>query len=81
MQDEHEHMNTTMEYFDRFLVSGDYVCVEDAAIHTPTAMGMGLHKELGYETFGEGKLIAIKEFISKHPDRYVVDSYYNDFFG
>ena len=81
MDDEHAHMNITLDYFDKFLVSGDYVCVEDAAIHQPLAIGMGLKKELGYEALGDELLIAMKEFITKHPDRYVVDSYYTDFYG
>ena len=74
-------MNITLDYFDKFLLSGDYVCVEDATPHCATDTGMGLLEDMGYETWGDVKLNAMKEFISKHPNRYLVDTYYNDFFG
>ena len=81
LEDEHHHMNITLDYFDKFFVSGDYVCVEDATPHCATVVGMGLLEDMGYETWGDAKLTAMKEFISKHPDRYMVDTYYNDFYG
>lgn len=57
------------------------VCVEDATPHCATDTGMGLLEDMGYETWGDVKLNAMKEFISKHSNRYMVDTYYNDFFG
>ena len=74
-------MNITLDYFDKFLLFGDYVCVEDATPHCATDTGMGLLEDMGYETWGDVKLNAMREFISKHPNRYLVDTYYNDFFG
>ena len=76
-------MNVTLDYFDKFFISGDYVCVEDATPHCPIDIESELLGETGGETWGWGdvKLVAMKEFISKHPNRYMVDTYYNDFYG
>ena len=40
-------MNVTLDYFDKFLISGDYVCVEEAAPHCATDSGMGLPQHMG----------------------------------
>ena len=72
-------MNITLDYFDKFLISGDYVCVEDATPHCPI-IDVLEDLEKG-ASWGDVKLVAMKEFISKHPNRYMVDTYYNDFFG
>ncbi|XP_078357413.1 uncharacterized protein LOC144642323 [Oculina patagonica] len=81
LEDQHDHMNITLDYFDKFFVSSDYVCVEDGTPHSPFGMGMGLAEEKEYKTWGDKKLVGMKEFISKHPNRYLVDTYYNDFYG
>ena len=70
-----------LEFFDRFLLPGDYVIVEDTTENTPQTAGQGLFEELGYQKSGPGKMIALNAFMKEHSDRYVVDQHYTDFFG
>lgn len=81
LEDAHLHTKVILEYFDNFFAPGDYVCVEDGTLYSPNDMGMGLREDKEFEPWGDVKLVTMKEFISKHPDRYLVDTYYNDFFG
>ena len=70
-----------LEFFDRFLLPGDYIVVEDTNEKTPKLSGQGLLEELGYDEWGPGKLNNLRAFLKEHPDHYVIDQHYSDFFG
>ena len=70
-----------LDYLDKFMESGDYLLVEDTNPIKPTKLGQGLIKNLGYDPLGNEKLEQVKMFMKDRADRYLVDQYYNDFFG
>ena len=70
-----------LEYFDKYLQSGDYVIVEDTNPNSNAISGQGTFDELGWEDFGPAKLNTLKKYMKDNSHKYVVDQYYNDFFG
>ncbi|XP_015756220.1 PREDICTED: rhamnosyl O-methyltransferase-like [Acropora digitifera] len=80
-EDVHVNVVGVLEYLDKFMESGDYLLVEDTNPIKPTYIGQGLVKELGYDPLGNEKLEQVKMFMKDRSDRYLVDQYYNDFFG
>ena len=80
-EDVHVNVVGLLEYLDKFTEPGDYLLVEDTNPIKPTYIGQGLVKELGYDPLGNEKLEQVKMFMKDRADRYLVDQYYNDFFG
>ena len=70
-----------LEYLDKFLQPGDYICVEDTNPRTPMRIGQGLVKELGYGLSGPAKMNTLRNFLMDHPGKYLVDTRYTDMFG
>lgn len=80
-EDVHVNVVGVLEYLDKFMESGDYLLIEDTNPIKPTKLGQGLIKSLGYDPLGNEKLEQVKMFMKDRSDCYLVDQYYNDFFG
>lgn len=72
-----DHLEATskavLEFFDPHLEAGDYIVIED-----------GILSSLFPETYpgcSSGPHQALKRFLSRHGDRYLMDSRYCDFYG
>lgn len=68
-----ESVSAMLRFFDRFVVSGDYVVVEDGVV----ADLPGDH----YASFEDGPNRAVAEFLASHADRYQIDTALCDFYG
>ncbi len=70
---DHQYQTTiaALRFFDRWLVAGDYVVIEDGIL---TAMGAA-------DAYDGGPLRAIDDFLADGSDHYVVDRSYCDYFG
>ena len=80
-EDVHVNVVGLLEYFDEFMEPGDYLLVEDTNPIKPTKLGQGLIKNLGYDPLGNEKLEQVTMFMKDRSHCYLVDQYYNDFFG
>lgn len=62
IEDCHVNVRGTLDFFDRYMQSGDYFIVEDTNPFTPatSAMGIGLEE---FKPFGPSKLDILKEFL------------------
>ena len=81
IDDAHSDFDVVMEYFDKFLIPGDYLVCEDTSPDIPDSLQGGLDTGEGYIRVGLEKLMIWKRFLEKHGDKYAVDSFYSDFFG
>lgn len=80
MEDAHVNLVGVLEYLDKFIEPGDYICVEDSNPLAPGA-GQGLVKTRGYKAYGPSKMNELRKFLTGRSDRYLVDQKYTDFFG
>ena len=80
MEAAHANLVGVLEYLDKFIEPGDYICVEDSNPLAPGA-GKGLVKKRGYKTIGPSKMNELRNFLTGRSDRYVVDQKYTDFVG
>lgn len=62
---------SVLEFFDRWLVPGEYMVIEDGIL---TAMRVA-------DSYGGGPLRAIHEFLAKTSGRYEIDRTFCDYFG
>jgi cephalosporin hydroxylase len=62
-----------LQYFDRKLVSGDYIVVEDGVVSKLS----GSH----YRAYKDGPNTAVKQFLSDNYERYFIDTELCDHFG
>ena len=62
-----------LEYFDRKLVPGDYIVVEDGVVSYLSGKR--------YRQFNDGPSIAVKKFLEVNGDRYTIDTELCDYFG
>ena len=67
----YETTHHILEFFHPHLRADEYIVVEDGIISDYT-------RDLGYNS---GPHRALKEFLANHPDDYVIDGSYCDFFG
>ena len=81
VEDAHVNMIGVLEYLNKFMQPGDYICVEDTNPLTPMMGGQGLVKELGYGLYGPTKMNTLRNFLMDHPGKYLVDTRYTDMFG
>ena len=81
IDDAHIDFDVVMEYFDKFLIPGDYLVCEDTSPDMPDSLQGALDAAEGYTRVGLEKLMIWKTFLEKHGDKYAVDSFYSDFFG
>ena len=81
------HVNSLgiLEFFHKFMQSGDYFVVEDTCPHIP---GLTLRPEVevlesldDLETWETNKLDILKKFLVDHTDQYSVDAFFTDMFG
>lgn len=81
MEDSHTNVLGVLEHFDKFIVPGDYLIVEDTSPYTPTLSGIGVLPEAKYEPWGMWKLDTLKKFMKTRGSKYRVDTRYTDAFG
>ncbi|MFS8866454.1 class I SAM-dependent methyltransferase [Synechococcus sp. H55.9] len=70
---DHQYETTikVLEFFHQHLLPGEYIIIEDAIV---SDMGEDI-------LYNGGPKRAVREFLSKYPDRYEIDRSYCDFFG
>ena len=81
MEDAHVNLGGVLEYLDRVLSPGDYLCVEDTNPIGPAIAGQGRYEELGFAQYGPAKLNVLTQFLESRSARYGVDTRFNDMFG
>lgn len=62
-----------LEFFDQWLVSGDYIVIEDGIVSQLS----GAH----YEVYQDGPNRAVMAFLARHPDGYDIDKELCDHYG
>lgn len=62
-----------LQFFDRKLISGDYMVVEDGVVSYLSAKP--------YRSYKDGPNVALERFLSAHPERYSIDTELCDHFG
>ncbi|XP_064616747.1 rhamnosyl O-methyltransferase-like [Liolophura sinensis] len=80
IEDSHENVAGQLEYFYKYMVTGDYFVAEDThhdTIAESSADGGLIHKP----NWGPEKMKVLREFCKKHPGDLLVDTRYNDMFG
>jgi cephalosporin hydroxylase len=65
-----EAVGSALSFFHGYLQPGEYIVVED-----------GICFELGYSELDDGPNRAMTRFLSDHPDSYVIDRSYCDYYG
>ena len=81
------HVNTLgmLEFFHKFMQSGDYFIVEDTCPHIPSlALRPGVEDLESLDDLEPGttrKLDILKKFLINHADQYCVDAFFTDMFG
>lgn len=76
IEDSSHHVETStavLEFFDGWLVAGDYIVIEDGIVSQLS----GAH----YETYEDGPNRAVAAFLARHPDRYNIDKELCDHYG
>jgi cephalosporin hydroxylase len=81
IEDSHESVSGTLEYFLGYMEVGDYFVVEDTHPHLPAQLGYGRIFKGEYTSCSNTLLTIVKEFLAKHEKECAVDSYFTDFFG
>ena len=87
LEDCHCNIEGILEYFDRYMETGDYFVVDDTSPDCSKFLFLGdeytdeNNQAREYEPFGAGKLHLMKEVIGGMGDRYAVDTYFTDMFG
>lgn len=81
IDDAHENVFGVLEHFARHTVSGDYFIVEDTNPLHPVTLGVMRTVPFDYKLTGNALLEILKEFLTKHENNFVVDSYFTDLLG
>ena len=86
IEDAHVNVEGLCHAYDKFLLPGDYLLIEDTnpmAPDAPLALD-GSGKMIDgreYTEFGMAKLDAVQKFLNETSSNYKVDSFYTDLFG
>jgi cephalosporin hydroxylase len=62
-----------LQYFDRKLVAGDYIVIEDGVV--------SFLSDARYRAYRDGPNIAVQQFLSANSERYSIDTGLCDYFG
>ena len=69
----YDSVRAVLEYFDRALIPGDYVVVEDGVVADLAGQQ--------YQKYDDGPNRAVHDFLLSHPDAYEIDADLCDFYG
>ena len=78
IDDVHHNTFGILEFFHKYLVSGDYVIVEDTHPSIPLYARIDADD---YEQAGDGKFQEVKKFCQSFDGSYAVDTFFADFLG
>lgn len=81
IDDAHVNVYGVLEYFDKFMSTGDYFIVEDTNPDIPSKLGYGHVCKVEYKKLGMASLEVLKKFLTDYSEKYAVDSFYTDFYG
>ena len=82
VDDAHHNSINVLKYFNDFMQVGDYILAEDTDPRIPRRMGVHIMYSVEESPpGGPEKLNALKTFIKRHGQDYLVDSFLTDFYG
>ena len=80
IEDGHNFFETVMAYLNDYMITGDYLVVEDIDPRIPAQLGIySMDEEIG--TWGTEKLDTLKKFIKGTGRQFMVDSFFTDYYG
>ncbi len=81
IEDAHTNICGIMNYFGRYMNTGDYFVIEDLNPNLPCTIGYAAIYDASFVPAGPEALKDLKAFLNEHVDEFAVDSFYTDFFG
>ena len=80
IEDGHNFFETVMRYLNDYMITGDYLVVEDIDPRIPAQLGIyTMDEEIG--TWGTDKLDTLKKFVKGTGRQYMVDTFFTDYYG
>ena len=80
IEDGHNFFETVMAYLNDYMITGDYLVVEDIDPRIPAQLGIySMDEEIG--TWGTEKLDTLKKFVKGTGRQFMVDSFFADYYG
>ena len=80
IDDGHYNFETVMAYLNDYMITGDYLVVEDTDPRIPAKLGIyNMEKEI--QTWGTEKLDTLKKFVRGTGKQFMVDTFFTDYYG
>ena len=82
VEDSHENTIKVMAYLNQFMITGDYVIIEDSNPNIPADIDINLSADIEFKPWGTHKLDGLKAFLKGPVGRdFKIDSFFTDFYG